>query len=150
MKNNINNYLHTKLKDYFPDFRADFSVTDISAFCKLFEGDKEVGCIDAFTYDISGMDRRNKRNAIHIKFLYVKPEYRKRGIGGNLVKWILDVAEKRKYKMVSTHPVASTLNVIDNGLNQDELEAFYHKFSYKVGWWIFKKEKRIEFYTVVD
>lgn len=106
------------IKNYEEYLKNDLSNKWRAVFIAI-EKDKVVGIIVGKIYRtlrVAGYERRG-----YLSNLYVKPEFRKKGIGGKLFKTAIDWLKKKKSKAV-------TLEIHTE--NKDKVN-FYHKYGFK-------------------
>lgn len=107
---------------------------------------ERIACIKGFLYEYEMKNKyRGKNNAFHIKSLGTNKKYLRRGFATYLMKEVIRYAEYKKVEYITVHPYASICII-----KQDDLEAFYKKFTYIYKCFGIKKQKEIEFKIVPD
>lgn len=95
-------------------FYNQYNKTDkIKHVIVYYENDIAVGC---------GAFREKESDAVEIKRMYVKPEYRKRGIAAAVLKELENWAAELNY----------TYTILETGKKQPEAIALYQKLGYTI------------------
>ena len=95
-------------------FYNQYNKTDkIKHVIVYYENDVAVGC---------GAFREKESDAVEIKRMYVKPEYRKRGIAAAVLKELENWAAELNY----------TYTILETGKKQPEAIALYQKLGYTI------------------
>lgn len=148
--------MHIEMKD--SDKKMEECIQFIDSYClkdikthsnkslnitiSLKETGSRVAFLEGFSYDYKTESCiSDKKNAFHIKKIYVEDEYDRRRIGTYLMEQAISFAERNKYKYMSTHPYADTRRI-----SQEDLEKFYKSFTFRCD----NYDKEIEFKKIDD